>query len=246
MTELVKSFVLNKVQHIELNRADKKNALIAEMYWALKQALVDAKNNPEVHVILFKGGENCFCAGNDISDFLDESVLDADGPIATFLHELADVNKPMIAAVSGPAIGIGTTLLLHCDLVFATNKAVFSLPFVNLGVCAEAGSSFLLARQVGHLRAAELILSGNSFDAVKAKEYGIINAIIDENSYWQFAQEQAEVLAQKPLQALMTNKRLMKVDNKKLHQAIDQEITEFSNLLKAEEAKAIFKKFLSR
>ncbi|NVK21092.1 MAG: enoyl-CoA hydratase [Kangiellaceae bacterium] len=246
MSELVKTFVEKGVFHIELHRANKKNSLIAEMYLALREALVEAQTNDKVHVILFKGGKNCFCAGNDIADFLNESVLDTDGPIASFLHELADVQKPIIAAVSGPAIGIGTTLLLHCDLVYATEQSVFSLPFVNLGVCAEAGSSYLLSRQIGHVRAAELLLFGEAFDAQKAKTFGLINDIVDSDSYWEFAQQQAEKLAAKPLQALMVNKQLMKPDNELVHQIIEQEIIEFSRLIKTEDAKTIFKKFLSR
>lgn len=246
MTKLVKSFTEQAVLHIELNRAEKKNALIAEMYSELTSIFQAAAEDDSVHVILFKGGRDCFCAGNDIADFLDESVLDADGPIATLLHELARVKKPMIAAVSGPAIGIGTTLLLHCDLVYATEQTLFSLPFVNLGVCAEAGSSYLLSRQIGHVRAAELLLLGENFDAATAKEYGIINAIVDASSYWEFAQKQAEKLARKPLSALLANKQLMKPDEEKVHQVIDQEIALFSQLLKTKAAKAIFQKFLGK
>ena len=246
MSHLVRTFIENNVLHIELNRPDKKNSLVAEMYLALTIALQNAASDSEVKVILFKGGKDCFCAGNDIGDFLDESVLDRDGPIASYLHQLVDVTKPMIAAVSGPAIGIGTTMLLHCDLVYATESSVFSLPFVNLGVCAEAGSSYLLAQQIGHVRAAELLLLGKSFDAHKAKEYGIINDIVDTQTYWEFAQSVAEKLASKPHQALMANKQLMKGDGQLIHQVIDKEIVEFSKLLKTPEAKRIFDQFLKR
>ncbi|WP_251359425.1 enoyl-CoA hydratase-related protein [Kangiella sp. TOML190] len=246
MSELVQGFVKNRVFHLELHRTDKKNALTGEMYQAMTKLLAKAELDPDVTVILFKGGHHSFCAGNDIADFLDESVLDPDGPIATFLHKLADLKKPMIAAVSGPAIGIGTTLLLHCDLVYATNEAVFSMPFVNLGVCAEAGSSYLLSRQIGQLRAAELLLTGDAFNAQRALEYGIINAVVASEDYWQFATEKAEKLAAKPQAALLASRELMKFDREKIHQVIDQEIAEFSRLLKTAEAKAIFKQFLSR
>ena len=216
------------------------------MYQGLTAALQSAAVNDEVKVLFLKGGHDCFCAGNDIADFLDESVLDADGPIATFLHELADVTKPMVAAVSGPAIGIGTTMLLHCDLVYATNNTTFSLPFVNLGVCAEAGSSYLLSQQIGHVRAGELLLMGDVFGADKANEYGLINQIVDADTYWEFAQARAEALAKKPMQALLVNKRLMKPNQDQVHSVIDQEIAEFSKLLKTAEAKAIFKQFLGK
>ncbi len=246
MTDLVKSFTNQGVLHIELHRTHKKNALTAEMYLELTSALRTAAKDEEVKVIFLKGGHNCFCAGNDIADFLDESVLDPDGPIATFLHEIASVTKPLVAAVSGPAIGIGTTMLLHCDLVYATENTTFSLPFVNLGVCAEAGSSYLLSQQIGHIRAAELLLTGDAFSSEKANEYGLINQIVDAETYWEFAQARAEALAKKPSHALQVNRQLMKPNQDKVHQVIDQEIAEFSKLLKTPEAKAIFKKFLDK
>ncbi len=246
MTELVQSFVNNGVMHLELNRMDKKNSLNSEMYLAMTESIIAAENDPDVRVILFKGGFGCFCAGNDIQDFLDEEVIAPGSPIATFLHLLVDIKKPMIAAVSGPAIGIGTTLLLHCDLVYATDKTVFSLPFVNLGVCAEAGSSYLLAQQVGHIRASELLMFGDSFDAQIAKGYGLINQVVAESDYWDFAIDKAEQLAAKPNDSLLTTKALMKTERATLHEVIDQEIAEFSRLLKTEEAKTIFNKFLKR
>lgn len=246
MSEFVTTYNENNVLHIELNRLDKKNSLNSEMYLALYEALSDANSDDSIKVILFKGGRGCFCAGNDIADFLSEDAIAPGSPISNFLHLLADMNKPMIATVSGPAIGIGTTLLLHCDLVYATDKAIFSLPFVNLSVCAEAGSSYLLSRQIGHARASELILFGDAFNAETALSYGLINEIMDEENYWELAQEKAEAIARKPSQALMVNKALMKADNKMLHQVIDNEIAEFAKLLKTEDAKAIFKKFLQR
>lgn len=242
----VSAKVINQVMHIELHRLDKKNALTVEMYIAIEQAFKEAKASDDVKVILFKGGKNCFCAGNDIADFLDDSAFLSDAPIVTFLHELASIDKPIIAAVSGPAVGIGTTLLLHCDLVYATQKTLFSLPFVNLGVSPEAGSSYLLPKQVGRVRSAELLLLGEPFDAQKAKEFGLINEIVDEEHYWDYAQAVAEKLANKPAQALKAAKKLSLQEQEKVHQVIDVEIAEFVKLLKTDDAKAIFKKFLER
>lgn len=199
MSEFVSSHIENKVLHIELSRTDKKNALTSEMYTALTKEFAEAKSNSDIHVVLFKGAKDCFCAGNDIADFLEQPVLESGSPVLTFLKELYSFNKPIVAAVSGPAVGIGTTFLLHCDLVYATEQTYFSLPFVDLGLCPEAGSSYLLPRQIGYVRAAELLLLAEPFNAAKAKELGVINDIIDAENYWQFAQEKAEKLAKNQL-----------------------------------------------
>ncbi len=246
MSSFVKFYEEKGVFHLELHRKDKKNALNTEMYTALVEALIHAEQDPTVHIILFKGGNNCFCAGNDIADFLNEDAIAPGSPISNLLHMLVDIKKPMIAAVSGPAIGIGTTLLLHCDLVYATNNTVFSLPFVNLGVCAEAGSSYLLRQQIGHVKASELLMFGDAFDSDTALDCGIINEIVPEEEYWSYAIEKAEALAKKPQQSLLATKSLMKTEQEQLHAVIDAEIAQFSKLLKTEEAKAIFKRFLNK
>lgn len=246
MSELVSSEVINNVLHIEFHRTDKKNALTSEMYTSLTQILSRAKNNDEVNVVLYKGGKDCFCAGNDISDFLEQPVLEEGTPVLKFLHELATFDKPMVAAVSGPAVGIGTTLLLHCDLVYATNETYFSLPFVDLGLCPEAGSSYLLTRQLGYVRAAELLLLAEPFDAAKAKEYGIINDIVDTDTYFEVAQQKAEKLASKPSHALRVSRQLLRSNSGLVCKAIEREARSFSELLGSDEAKAIFRKFLEK
>ncbi len=246
MSEFVLSHIDNKVLHIELSRTDKKNALTSDMYTALTKEFAEAKSNSDIHVVLFKGGEGCFCAGNDIADFLEQPVLESGSPVLSFLKELYSFNKPIVAAVSGPAVGIGTTFLLHCDLVYATEQTYFSLPFVDLGLCPEAGSSYLLPRQIGYVRAAELLLLAEPFDAHKAKEWGIINDVVESENYWQFAQEKAEKLAQKPAHALQVSRQLIRSNASMVGQAIEREARSFSELLKSDEAKAIFKKFLDK
>ncbi len=246
MSEFVSSYIENKVLHIELSRTDKKNALTSEMYTALTKEFAEAKANSDIHVVLFKGAKDCFCAGNDIADFLEQPVLESGSPVLSFLKELYSFNKPIVAAVSGPAVGIGTTFLLHCDLVYATKQTYFSLPFVDLGLCPEAGSSYLLPRQIGYVRAAELLLLAEPFDAHKAKDLGVINDIVDAENYWQFAQGKAEKLARKPAHALQVSRQLIRSNASMVGQAIEREARSFSELLKSDEAKAIFKKFLEK
>ncbi|AKE52561.1 enoyl-CoA hydratase [Kangiella geojedonensis] len=246
MSELVTSQLVNNVLHIDFHREDKKNALTSEMYTALTSILAKAKSTDEVNVVLFKGSEGCFCAGNDIADFLQQTVLDEGSPVLKFLQEVTNFDKPMVAAVSGPAVGIGTTLLLHCDLVYATDQTYFSLPFVDLGLCPEAGSSYLLPRQLGYVQAAELLLLAEPFDAAKAKELGIINDIVDSESYIEVAQEKAEKLASKPAHALRVSRQLLRSNSGLVSKAIEREARSFSELLGSEEAKAIFKKFLEK
>ena len=246
MSELVTSQLVNNVLHIDFHREDKKNALTSEMYSALTSILAKAKSNNEVNVVLFKGSEGCFCAGNDIADFLQQTVLDEGSPVLKFLQEVYTFDKPMVAAVSGPAVGIGTTLLLHCDLVYATDKTYFSLPFVDLGLCPEAGSSYLLPRQLGYVQAAELLLLAEPFDAAKAKDLGIINDVVDSESYFEVAQEKAEKLARKPAHALRVSRQLLRSNSGLVSKAIEREARSFSELLGSEEAKSIFKKFLEK
>lgn len=246
MSELVTTTIINNVLHIEFNRQDKKNALTTEMYADLSRVLSQAKHNDDIHVVLFKGSQGCFCAGNDIADFLEQPVLEEGTPVLNFLHEVASFNKPLVAAVSGPAVGIGTTLLLHCDLVYATNETYFSLPFVDLGLCPEAGSSYLLPRQIGYVQAAELLLLAEPFDAKKAEKLGIINDIVPVETYFDVAQEKAEKLASKPVHALRVSRQLLRSNSGLVNKAIEREARSFSELLSSDEAKNIFKKFLGK
>lgn len=198
------------VMTLTFNRVDKKNAITAAMYAAMAQALNKAAADASVRVFVFQGHESVFCAGNDIDDFLQRPPAREDAPVFGFLQELAAFDKPMIAAVCGVAVGVGTTLLLHCDMVYAGDNAVFSLPFVNLGISPEAGSSLLLPQMIGYHRAAEVLLLGEPFKAEAALAMGLINRIVPAAEANALAQAQARKLAAKPMSSLRETKRLMK------------------------------------
>ncbi|MGL4892457.1 MAG: enoyl-CoA hydratase-related protein, partial [Aeromonas veronii] len=163
---------------LTLNRPDKRNALNTEIYKQLVAALREAAADEEVHVLLLQGQQDCFTAGNDLADFMGKSALEPDDPILQFLHTLADFPKPVIAAVGGPTVGIGTTILLHCDLVYLADNARLQLPFVELGLVPEFASSLLLPRLVGHLKAAELLLLAEAMDAEEALRLGLANKVV--------------------------------------------------------------------
>ena len=201
---------------ITFNRADKKNSITEAMYASMADALAQAGEDAAVRCVVFQGDMAIFSAGNDIADFLKQSAGGAarpqgeQRPVWRFLHNIAAFPKPVIAAVCGPAVGIGTTLLLHCDLVYAGDNAAFSLPFVNLGLCPEAASSLLLPQMLGYHRAAEALLLGEPFLAEAALEVGLVNRVVPPSECNALAQAQARKLAAKPLSALIETKRLMK------------------------------------
>ena len=198
------------VMTLTLNRVDKKNSITAAMYSTLADALDQAKADAAVRVVLLQGDATVFSAGNDIGDFLHKPPAGQDSPVFRFLHGIAAFPKPIVAAVCGPAVGIGTTMLLHCDLVYAGDNAAFALPFVNLGLCPEAASSLLLPRLLGYHRAAEALLLGEPFMAEAALEVGLVNRIVPPTECNAIAQTQARKLAAKPLASLLATKRLMK------------------------------------
>ena len=198
------------VMTLTLNRVDKKNAITAAMYAEMAKALHGAAADASVRVFVMQGHESVFCAGNDIGDFLQRPPAREDAPVYGFLQELAAFHKPMVAAVCGVAVGVGTTMLLHCDMVYAGDNAVFSLPFVNLGICPEAGSSLLLAQMIGFHRAAEILLLGEPFKADAALDMGLVNRIVPAGQANALAQAQARKVAAKPMSSLLETKRLMK------------------------------------
>jgi enoyl-CoA hydratase/carnithine racemase len=223
----------NNVMKIGLNRPDKKNALTSHMYDTMGTALLDARENPDIKVVLFHGTKDLFSAGNDLKGFdnRDPSTL---SPGAKFLFVLQAFEKPVVAAVSGIAIGIGVTLLLHCDLVYADDHTRFRMPFVNLGVCPEAGSSLLLPACAGYKKAAEILMLGEFFDATQAVELGIVNRSV--SNVLEFAIEKAELLAQKPQQALLSTKRLLKKGSNQLVECMTEEFKLFNELLQTPES----------
>ena len=188
---------------LTFNRPDKKNSITAAMYGALADALQAAEADPAVRCVVFQGVETVFTAGNDIGDFLNNPPATQDSPVFRFLRGIAQFPKPVVAAVCGPAVGIGTTLLFHCDLVYAGDNAAFSMPFVNLGLCPEAASSLLVPQMLGYHRAAEALLLGEPFMAEAALEVGLVNRVVPPTECNAVAQQQARKLAAKPLSALI-------------------------------------------
>ncbi|MBK8664925.1 MAG: enoyl-CoA hydratase [Burkholderiales bacterium] len=195
---------------LTLNRVERKNSLNVAMYAALADAIEQAAEDAATRVIVIQGHETVFSAGNDIQDFLKNPPAGAESPVFRFLRGIATFPKPLLAAVCGPAVGVGTTLLLHCDLVYAGDNAAFSMPFVNLGLCPEAASSLLVPRMFGYHRAAEALLLGEPFFAEAALEVGLVNRIVPPSEANALAQQQAKKLAAKPISSLIETKRLMK------------------------------------
>jgi enoyl-CoA hydratase/carnithine racemase len=234
------------VQILRLNRAEKKNALTMAMYEALAGALNAANADDGVAVTVILGQPGVFCAGNDIADFLAASQGGAVLHGFEFLKALATFDKPLIVAVDGPAVGIGTTLLFHCDLAFASPRAVFQTPFVDLGLVPEAGSSLLGPRVMGHVRAFELLAMGAPFSAEQAKEAGLINRIVAPDALESEALNAAQTLAGKPREALRIARRLLRGDTAALKQRMQEEGALFLERVKSDEAAAAFFAFLQK
>lgn len=232
---------------IQINRPAKKNALLPGMYTALADGLRLADADNSVNAIVLRGVDDCFTSGNDVNGFVDNDNNAGERPSTQFMKTISTTRKPVIAAISGLAIGIGTTLLFHCDLIYASEQCFLHLPFTRLGVCPEAGSSYLLPKQIGHCRAAELLLLGDRFSATKAKEYGIINEVLPQNEYLQHAMDKAKELASLPAQSVQTSKALLKREQETaLCETIDIELQKFGELVKTPEAQAIVQAFLNK
>ena len=235
------------VTTITLNRVDKKNSLTSAMYSALADALAQAQADAAVRVVLLQGDVTIFSAGNDIGDFLHQPPAGAQSPVFRFLHGIAAFPKPIVAAVCGPAVGVGTTMLLHCDLVYAGDNAAFSLPFVNLGLCPEAASSLLLPQMFGYHRAAEALLLGEPFMAEAALDIGLVNRILPPTEVNAMAQAQARKLAAKPLTSLVETKRLMKKGQAvQVAQQMDEEGAVFGRMLREPAAREAFTAFMEK
>ncbi|MCS4294688.1 enoyl-CoA hydratase/carnithine racemase [Comamonas sp. BIGb0152] len=232
---------------ITFNRVAKKNSLTGAMYLALAEILQQAASSTEVRVVLFQGDASVFTAGNDLGDFLHGPQPDDNAPPFQFLQALAAFPKPIVAAVCGPAVGIGTTMLLHCDLVYAGDNAMFSLPFVNLGFCPEGASSLLLPQLMGHQRASEALLLGDPFMAEAALEVGLVNRVVPPTECNTIAQAQAAKLAAKPLASLMASKRLLKSGQMAAVQSrIAEEGRVFADLLQQPAAKEAMQAFMEK
>ena len=235
------------VMTITLNRVDKKNSITAAMYGAMADALVQAEADPAMRAVVLQGHETVFSAGNDIGDFLNQPPATAESPVYRFLHGIAGFSKPLIAAVCGPAVGVGTTMLFHCDLVYAGDNAAFSMPFVNLGLCPEAASSLLVPQMFGYHRAAEALLLGEPFFAEAALEVGLVNRIVPPTEVNGVAQGAARKLALKPLSSLIETKRLMKKGQAaQVATQMAEEGASFGRMLREPAAREAFGAFMEK
>ena len=235
------------VRKIRMNRPEKKNALTLAMYGAMAAAIEDAGTDTSVRCLLIAGTPDIFCAGNDLNDFVAMARTGALGnPIVRFLHALARCGKPLVAAVSGAAVGIGTTMLLHCDQVIASDGAVLLTPFVSLGLLPEAGSSLIAPRLMGHARAFSLLVMGKSLSAEAAKSVGIINAIVPAAELNAQSLAAARDIAALPAESVSAARRLMRGNVEEIVARIDEEVEAFKTRLASPEAKAALATFLNR
>jgi enoyl-CoA hydratase/carnithine racemase len=244
MSEQVLTSCADGVCELRFNRPEKRNAITFAMYEALYRGLTAAQADATVRVVLFSGAGAGFCAGNDLNDFLAGPPFTAQHPVMGFLHSLATFEKPLVAAIHGQCVGIGVTLLLHCDLVLAARSAQLSMPFVKLGLVPEAASSLLLPRLIGPQRAAELLLLGQPFDAATAARLGLVNRVVEEDALQQEASAVARSLAQQPAAALAATRRLLRGDPAAVTAQIDAEARVFGAQLRSEEFRAAVRGFL--
>src|SRR3954468_23736082 len=232
---------------IQLNRPAKKNAMTSSMYITMAELFNGAAKDDEIHVVLWHAAGNSFSAGNDIEDFMKNPPAPGESPQAQLIDALINFEKPLIAAVQGAAIGGGTTMLAHCDFVYAGESAKFQLPFVNLALVPEFGSSYLLPLRFGHTRAAELILLGEPFDASRAADLGLVTQVVPEEKLLATATETARALAEKPAAAVQACKRLIKqAFREQLEQAVKLENEEFAVRVRSDEAKQVFQAFFAK
>ncbi len=232
------------VIEIHLDRPEKKNALTADMYRAMTAALADASARTDIAAILFAARGDAFCAGNDLKDFM----AGPDGAMAAFdfIRAIALFNKPIVAAVQGQAVGVGTTMLLHCDLIYAAPDARFVMPFVNLGLVPEAGSSLLAPNLMGHARAAQMLLLGEPVGAEAAERAGLLTAIVPDDQLLDHARQKAAALAAKPPLALARTRALMRGDRSTVEARIDEEARLFQESLSSPEAREAFAAFFEK
>ncbi len=239
--------ITDGVMTLTFNRLDKKNSITSSMYASLAEALMQAHGDDAVRAVVLQGHETIFSSGNDIGDFLNNPPATPEAPVFQFLRALSTFPKPVLAAVCGPAVGIGTTLLFHCDLVYAGDNAAFSMPFVNLGLCPEAASSYLAPQLMGYGRAAEALLLGEPFMAESALEMGLISRIVPPSEAAALARRQALKLASKPLSAVMETKRFMKKGQADIVAArILEEGASFGRMLSEPAAQEAFTAFMEK
>jgi enoyl-CoA hydratase/carnithine racemase len=238
---------IGSILRVQLNRPAKRNAMTSAMYVALAEIFKQAANDENTRVVLWHGAGDSFCAGNDIEDFLRNPPGPGESPQAGLMDGLVNFDKPLVAAVQGAAIGGGTTMLTHCDFIYAGESTRFQMPFINLAVVPEFGSSCSVPARIGHVRAAELILLGIPFDARRAAELGLVTQVLSDKEVLARATETAGKLAAKPAGALQASKRLMKQPfREKIEAAMKAENQEFSAQVRSEDAKEAFTAFLEK
>lgn len=248
MSSHVRTSTADRIADIEIWRPEKKNALTQEMYAAMSDALLRAETDPEVRVVLLHGQPDCFTAGNDLHDFVEASHGGGvASPAPRFLEAIRGARKPVVAAVGGVAVGIGTTMLLHCDLVYAATNARFQMPFVPLGLAPEGGSSVLLPMLAGHQRAAEMLLLGRPFGAAAAHAAGLVNEVVPEARLLAHAREAALAVAALPPESVRITKELLKRPHAQaVKERMAEEIRIFGERLVSPEAKAAMGAFFQR
>ena len=243
----IKFNIPNGVATLAFDRPDKKNAITRAMYQSLSDGLTTAANDKSVRAIVITGEGGIFTAGNDVEEFLKYPPQPGDSHVTLFMNALRDAEKPVIASVSGMAIGIGTTLLMHCDLVYAAENARFAMPFAQLGLCPEFASSCLFPRLAGYQRAAEKLLLGEPFDASEAERMGLVNRVLPAEELMPFVHTQLTKLAALPSESLRITKQLMKADvQMPLAAAMQVEMQHFMRMLNGPDAKEAFAAFLDK
>jgi len=235
---------------IELRRPERKNAITQDMYRAMSEAIDTAQHNPDIRCLVITGGSGVFTAGNDLEDFLKDGTSNTDAPRASnaikFLYSLAHNAKPIVAAVDGIAIGIGTTMLFHCDYVLASTSATFSTPFIHLGLVPEGASSLLMPRAMGHQRAFATLVMGRTVTAEDARLAGFVNQVVAPGEAEAEARKVAREICALPAEAVAISRRLLKPSPEDLTRRIDQESHLFGERMRSKEAVAAFKAFFSR
>ena len=232
---------------IRINRPEKKNALTLDMYSALVDAFIRGEEDECIRVFFIHGAGECFSSGNDLKDFINDPPVDESSPVFKFISAISTVKKPIVAAVHGHAVGIGTTMLLHCDLVYAGPGTRFHMPFIDLGLCPEGASSFLLPQLAGHQRAGELLLLGEPFSAEKARETGFVNRVVPDDVLVKTALEQAGKIAAKPPVSVRLTKELLKrAAARAVSETIAEESRVFVERLASAEAAEAFTAFFKK
>ena len=243
----IASTVINGVARIEIARPEKKNAITAAMYQAMADAIAAAHDDAAVRAILICGQKGVFTAGNDLDDFIKNPPADMTAPVFQFMQALGYAEKPVIAAVNGAAVGIGTTMLMHCDLVYCADNSVFSMPFVSLGLCPEFASSLLVPLNAGYHKAVEKLLLAEPISADEALEMKIVNRVLPRDDVVEFATKQAERFNQLPPASVRVTKRLLRSGWKSVtEKVIADEANSFAQMVRSAEAKEAFTAFFER